>query len=123
MTALLSTFSTAVRFRADLKQNLLMFLVEMAIADDEFHASEEAILRRVARSIGIEMHSFERMVEMLKAQRSFAGGQSASGIDDLTTAYKAMGVDSSISDKELKRAYRLMSQHHPDKMIAKRRTC
>ena len=120
MTALLSTFSTAVRFRADLKQNLLMFLVEMAIADDEFHASEEAILRRVARSIGIEMRSFERMVEMLKAQRSFSGGQSASGIDDLTTAYKAMGVDSSISDKELKRAYRkLMSQHHPDKMIAK----
>ena len=120
MAALLSTFSSAVRFRADLKQNLLMFLVEMAIADDEFHASEEAILRRVAQSIAIEMRSFERMVEMLKAQRSFAGGQSASGVDDLATAYKAMGVDASISDKDLKRAYRkLMSQHHPDKMIAK----
>ena len=34
-------------------------------------------LRRVARSIGIEMRSFERMIEMLKARRSFAGGQSA----------------------------------------------
>ena len=30
------------------------------------------------------------------------------------------GVSASISDKELKRAYRkLMSEHHPDKLIAK----
>ena len=121
MQAVLAKFVSAARFRADLKRNLLMFLVEMAIADDDFHASEEAVLRRVATAIHIDMRSFERMVEMLKAQRSFAGGsQRSSSADELMTAYKAIGVASTATDKEVKRAYRkLMSQHHPDKMIAR----
>ena len=121
MQAVLAKFVTAARFRADMKRNLLTFLVEIAIADDHFHASEEAVLRRVASAINIDMRSFERMVEMLKAQRSFAGGhQRSSSANELTTAYKAIGVPSTASDKEVKRAYRkLMSQHHPDKMIAR----
>ena len=121
LQAVLAKFVTAARFRADMKRNLLTFLVEMAIADDDFHASEEAVLRRVASAINIDMRSFERMVEMLKAQRSFAGGnQRSSSANELTTAYKAIGVPSTATDKEVKRAYRkLMSQHHPDKMIAR----
>ena len=116
----MSRFSTAVRFRSDLKRNLLMFLVEMAIADDDFHETEEDILREVARAININMQSFERMVDMIKAQRSFMGGQSSGSVSDLKTAYRALGIDASVSDSTLKRAYRkLMSQHHPDKMIAK----
>lgn len=119
--AVLAKFISAMRFRADLKRNLLMFLVEMAIADDDFHTSEEAVLRRVASAINIDMRSFERMVEMLKAQRSFAGGShQASSADELSTAYKAIGVSPTATDKEIKRAYRkLMSQYHPDKMIAR----
>ena len=35
-------------------------------------------------------------------------------------AYKVLGIDESSTDAEVKKAYRrLMSQHHPDKLIAK----
>ena len=34
--------------------------------------------------------------------------------------YELLGVDSGISDAEVKKAYRrLMNQHHPDKLVAK----
>jgi len=60
---------------------------------------------------------------MVMAQRQFHGGgsytQGTSG-SELKKAYQAIGVEESASDAELKRAYRkLMSQHHPDKLIAK----
>ena len=35
-------------------------------------------------------------------------------------AYKVLGVNETCSDTELKKAYRrLMSQHHPDKLVSK----
>jgi DnaJ like chaperone protein len=38
----------------------------------------------------------------------------------INDAYVILGVDKSLTDKELKRAYRrLLSQHHPDKLVAK----
>lgn len=126
MNDALSRFSQAARFRADLKRNLLTFLVEMAMADGELHSGEESLLRRVAAALNIEARSFEKMLEMLKAQHRFSGSYysngdaPASAADQLTEAYVAIGVDRSASDKEVKRAYRkLMSQYHPDKMIAK----
>jgi len=116
----LQNFAAAARFRPDLKRNLLVFLVEMAMADDELHDAEELVLRAVATHLHIDMRSFEQMMAMLKAQHSFAGGQQHAGINALAEAYKALGVSEQASDKEVKRAYRkLMSQYHPDKMMAK----
>ncbi len=122
MQATLSRFVAASRFRGDLKRNLIMFLVEIAIADGEIHINEEDMLRRVANAINIDADSFEKMLEMLKAQRTFGGGAAgrASTADELANAYQALGVVSTASDKDIKKAYRkLMSQYHPDKMIAK----
>ena len=127
MHELLAQFSKAARFRPDLKRNLLMFLVEMAMADGELHVREEALLRKVASGLNIEVRSFEKMLEMLKAQYRFSGGyhqntngEQTNAADQLEAAYLALGVNKSASDKEVKKAYRkLMSQYHPDKMIAK----
>jgi DnaJ like chaperone protein len=64
---------------------------------------------------------------MIKAQGSFssaggsyysAGGSPRSSADELSSAYDALGVSSSASDSEVKKAYRkLMSQYHPDKLM------
>jgi len=38
----------------------------------------------------------------------------------LTQAYKILGISKGSSEAEVKKAYRrLMSQHHPDKLVAK----
>ena len=45
------------------------------------------------------------------------GANSSSALED---AYEIIGVNSSATDPEVKKAYRrLMSQNHPDKLIAK----
>ncbi len=120
LQAELRIFADAARFKPDLKRNLVTFLVEMAMADGVLHGNEEAMLRRVAEAINIEMRSFEQMLEMLKAQHSFSGRSAPASADTLALAYQALGVEPSVSDQQLKRSYRkLMSQNHPDKMIAK----
>lgn len=40
--------------------------------------------------------------------------------DELSNAYKLLGVSASATNQEIKKAYRqMMSQHHPDKLVAK----
>lgn len=40
--------------------------------------------------------------------------------DELATSYKILGVTANSNDQQIKKAYRLlMSQHHPDKLVAK----
>ena len=118
--ATLKKFSAAARFRADLKRNLIVLLLEVAMADGLLHRAEEDILRRVAAALHMDMRRFEETLAMLGAQQAFSSSAGRSSADELALAYRALGVDASISDRELKRAYRkLMSQYHPDKMIAK----
>jgi len=89
----------------------------MAYADGELHAAEERILRECARQIGINDQQFEQLLHMASGQQHFHGGASSqASIDD---AYEALGISKDATDKEVKRAYRkLMSQNHPDKLIA-----
>jgi DnaJ like chaperone protein len=50
----------------------------------------------------------------------YGGGASAPAGASLNDAYAALGVSADVDDKTLKRAYRkLMSENHPDKLIAK----
>ena len=59
---------------------------------------------------------------LLRAQHSFAGGRAGASSPqaDLDEAYKALGIESGATDKEVKTAYRrLMNQHHPDKLASK----
>lgn len=110
---------------------LLEFLFSIALADGELHPAEQEILAAVAGYLGINTRQFEQILSMLIAQQNFSsgggfgggGGQhrgfQPSSANTIDNAYKALGVSSSDSDRDIKRAYRkLMSQHHPDKMIA-----
>lgn len=115
--------------RATLINMLLVTLIGVAYADGELHPSEKTILQRVAAELGIQQHHFEQILGMVGAQQGFsqrAGGGSYGPYtaqrppaDLLDEAYRALGVSASATDKEVKRAYRkLMSEHHPDKLIA-----
>jgi DnaJ like chaperone protein len=103
---------------------LLEFLFSIALADGELHPAEQEILSRTAGYLGINARQFEQLMSMLMAQQNFQGNQyqqsqRAPDINEVDNAYRALGVSSSDSDRDIKRAYRkLMSQHHPDKLIA-----
>lgn len=101
----------------DLKQMLLVYLIVMALADEQLHPAEEALLTDIAARLGYGSDAFRHLMEMVLNQSHFAAGQAGS-LAALDDAYKALGVSKDSSDAEIKRAYRkLMSQHHPDKLM------
>jgi DnaJ like chaperone protein len=122
MEAAVAAFLQMCGPQRQLQQTLLLFLISLAHADRGMDPSEHAALVRIANLLGMSRVQLEQLVRMANAQENFQGqaGQSTHGTTSLEDAYLAVGVDSSASDKEVKRAYRKrMSEHHPDKLIAK----
>ncbi|WP_282177283.1 co-chaperone DjlA [Vibrio nereis] len=124
--------------RFDLMQFFLELQISAAFADGEIHPSERQVLHKVAKGLGFSSEQLEQRLRMQEAAFRFqhggfgghaGGGQShqsggswqqASTADQLSDAYKVLGVDSSADAKAVKRAYRkLMNEHHPDKLMAK----
>lgn len=131
LDAQLGDFLQQTAFQPGLKRILLEYLIAFALADGVLHDEERDILQRVAAGIGFNGAQFSLLLDMLQAQQYFhrggysAGGYSSSGQagapprDALADAYRALGVSPDASDADIKKAYRkLMSQHHPDKLIA-----
>jgi DnaJ like chaperone protein len=116
----LSRFNEVCGSHRKVAYTLLVFMISMALADGQLHAAERKILEDVARQLGYPAARFAHLLEMVQAQGRFHGaGASANPGARLDDAYVALGVVQSCNDKDLKRAYRrLMSEHHPDKLIA-----
>jgi DnaJ like chaperone protein len=105
-----------------LQQTLLFFLISLALADQRVDRAEHLALQNIAGQLGIDARTLEQMLHMARAQEHFHDTSGGPGIQpgtSLTDAYAALGVEASVDDKSLKRAYRkLMSENHPDKLIA-----
>lgn len=113
----LQAFLTDCGRSPNLIRLLLVYLINVALADGRFDDSEERVLRRAAQRLGVSGAEFERLIEMIRAQDSFRPGRPA-GPDKLATAYQALGVAPDASNSDIKKAYRrLMSEYHPDKLI------
>ncbi|MEH6586861.1 MAG: co-chaperone DjlA [Halioglobus sp.] len=117
-----SSFMEICRGQRQLCQTLLFFLISLALADAKIEQAEHDALRRAATLLGFSSAQLEQMLRMAQAQGHFHGssGYNAQPGTTLEDAYAALGVSSDVDDKALKRAYRkLMSENHPDKLIAK----
>ena len=92
-------------------------------------ATERAALNQVAGLLSMPRGELDQLISMLNAQAQFQqrayqqrGSRhhgNADGPSELDTAYAALGLTPSASASEVKRRYRkLMSENHPDKLIA-----
>lgn len=120
----LQHFMRAVGHRGSLIQMFLEILLSMAYADGQLSLQEKYLLDRVCRTLGISALQFELIHTRVRAsQEQFRGRfneQFRHSHDEVKIAYGVLGVKEDATDAELKTAYRkLMSQHHPDKLVAK----
>ena len=119
-----------------LVQMFLELQLQAAYADGQLSQAEMQVLHEACEYLGINRFTFEILHQRFQAQRAFysryngSGGYQQQGsygyrqpVDNrskLKEAYATLGVAPDASDKDVKRAYRkLMSEHHPDKLVAK----
>ncbi len=122
-----------LRHECHRRTNLIRMFVEIqvqaALADGTIDAAEERILLNICSHLKISRIEFESIKMQIQAQQRFYSYQQQSSHhqrprqtsqDNLADAYAVLGLTSSASDFEVKKAYRrLISQHHPDKLVAK----
>jgi DnaJ like chaperone protein len=111
--------------RRDLLRLFLEVQVEAALADGELRPEEQRLLERIARQLGFSRPELDAVLAGLRAEASFRGGfreeTSRPGTGPgLPQAYAVLGIEPTADDAAVTRAYRrLMSQHHPDKLVSK----
>ena len=110
----LEQFRTECHRRTHIIRMFLEIQIQATYADGVFDDKEYDALKYIAQKLRFPIPELERLIQ----QFSVASGKSSKlTIDD---AYVILGADKNLTDKELKTAYRrLLSQHHPDKLVAK----
>lgn len=111
----LAQFRRECHGRRNLIQVFLKLQIAIAMADGRLHATEKRIIFVIGRELGFDHAAIEHLFSFTgSTQQAERRGYS------LQEAYETLGVDRNADDAQVKRAYRrLMSQHHPDKLIAK----
>ena len=113
-------FKRETHRRTTLIQMFLEIQLQAAYADGVMHPAEREALVGICGHLGIPVALLDRLEEMLLAGFGRSGYDVASSKTSVVDAYHILGLDESVSDAELKKTYRrLMSQHHPDKLVAK----
>jgi len=129
----LDQFRQEIGRRSSLMRLFLEIQLQAAYADGSLHPSEERILLHICTRLGFSRFEFQALRAFMEAQLRFSqaqyqhryqryGRQHAPGRQQpsLHDAYAVLGVNPQASEAEIKKAYRrLMSQHHPDKLVAK----
>jgi DnaJ like chaperone protein len=117
LDAEVAAFAAASRGQRPLHMMLLHIQIVAVMSDAAVHPAEHQLLVRVARLLGLTEADVSQLEAML---RTGTGPSGPSPQHSLENAYAALGINSTASDAEIKKAYRrLMSQHHPDKLAGK----
>ena len=117
-------FRLECRNNRNLHRMFMEIQLHGAYADGSIDANVRRILGYVSRRLGFSTAELEQMESMVLAGRNYwrhqgasAGGSASPTLED---AYAILNITPRSSDQEVKNAYRrLMSEHHPDKLVAR----
>lgn len=125
LDAVLEQFRRECHGRRTLIGMFVEIQLQAAYADGRLDDAEDALLRRICGRLGVSEFDYHRLERMVRAERGGRTDQTgrtgaSTGRPSLERAYAVLGVASDASDADVKRAYRrLLSQHHPDKLVSK----
>lgn len=139
LPAVVETFRRECLSQRALIQMFLEIQLQAAYVDGEPTLQQRRVLGRIRSGLHIPEILFKQLETLVRLQRQFsdnagprgagagAGSSGAGGgrqrptrAPSLKQAYALLGVGPKDSDATIKRAYRrLLSQHHPDKLVSK----
>lgn len=114
LVGVLRQFRQECHRRSTLIRMFLEIQVQAAFADGRLDPKENIILSEIAQTLGIGQSELQMIIEMMR------GGTQSSNKHATSDPYKTLGVTPSTPYNEIKNAYRrLLSRHHPDKLVSK----
>lgn len=118
LAGVLMQFRQECHGRSTLLRMFLEIQVQAAFADGRLDPKENTILSEIAQSLGFKHSDLQRIIAMMSGSRPGQSGQSSQ--QSVSDPYKTLGVTPRTPYNEIKNAYRrLLSQHHPDKLVSK----
>lgn len=132
----LAQFRKECHRRVTLLRMFMEIQLQAAYADGGLETVEDDLLRHIARQLGFPNFAYQQLRRMIEAERAFASAGAGTGAGErqrrgagagprasgpsLADAYAVLGVERTDSPAAIKKAYRrLLSQHHPDKLVSK----
>jgi DnaJ like chaperone protein len=114
-----TALAAAVRGRRDLVRAFIEIQLQALIASGGMDRAKRDLLWQVARELGMGRVELAQVEALVRAQQASAG-RVENRQRDLAEAYRVLGVEPGSATKDIKLAYRrLMSQHHPDKLVSR----
>ncbi len=117
--AILEQFRHECHRRSTLIRLFLEIQIEAALSDGQLHLREISVLDEVGSKLGFSADEVRQLIDMVAGMR---GGYSRddSKASRNSDPYAVLGVTRNTPLHEIKKSYRrLMSQHHPDKLVSK----
>jgi DnaJ like chaperone protein len=123
LASVLEDFVHVCRGRRDLLYTFVEIQLQAALADgQQIHPETARILGQVCTVLGLSRLELAQLEAIARAHAGRAAGARPQQVtaDRLGEAYRVLGIDRGASDEAVKKAYRrLISQHHPDKLVSK----
>ncbi len=96
------------------RYHMVDFLFGLAQADNEFNPAEEAMLKHIANWLGLSPQDYGGIYFRHLGGHSH---NSYGGTTESKDPYKVLGIESTATDEDVKKAYRKLAlKYHPDKV-------
>jgi DnaJ like chaperone protein len=117
---LLRELRRVCRQRPDLCRMFVQIQLQTALWGASLNPAGREVLGRICAALGISAYEVVQMEALLRMQQAARRPEVRPTVDRVAEAYEVLGVARTASDAQVTKSYRrLMSQNHPDKLVAK----